>query len=100
MLSSLIYTTLPVLSFNYYHHFKSSKELKESKSREENALRELRKLAIDRDGWADFYEETLWRFEKVVLTGNNIFMQLIDSLRALLNSSCSLCNLYRIDSNY
>ncbi len=56
--------TLTVLLFNEYQHFKSFKKSEKSEStkvstykqKEGTALREMRKLPIDRDGWADFYE--------------------------------------------
>ncbi len=49
--------TLPVLLFNEYHHLKQWKKLSSSKQKEKTALREVRKVAIDRVGWAGFTKE-------------------------------------------
>ncbi len=57
--------TLPVLLFSDCHHFKTFKKKEDFKSKkqsayqqkEEAALRNLTKLAIDRDGWGGFTRE-------------------------------------------
>ena len=50
---------LPVLLFNGYHHFKQHKKKVPStnKQKGKTALRELRKLASDWNGWAGFTKE-------------------------------------------
>ena len=44
-------TTLPVLLFNEYHEYKQSKKRSSYRQKPDVALRELRKLASDRQSW-------------------------------------------------
>jgi hypothetical protein len=65
--------TLPVLLFSEYHHYQSHKKMEESESKKTSsykqkdkpALRELRKLAIDRDGWASLTMKVRGVLEKL-----------------------------------
>ncbi len=64
--------TLPVLLFNEYHHYECFKKSESTtkkpstyKQKEATALRELRKLADDRDEWAGLTKELCGVMERL-----------------------------------
>ncbi len=75
--------TLPVLLFNEYDHYNLSTSASKhpnphlrnrrrtSKKKQCMALRELRKLADDRDVWAGFTKELcMWGYGEVIIIAN------------------------------